>query len=176
MKARLLLILTAMGLIVSCAPFSKEMLLRVDPALNFVDVQKNPDAYAGKTVLWGGVIIETSNKQQETVLKVLQTELDYQKRPTRLDRSLGRFLIRQPGFLDPAIYKEGREITVAGEVAGKEVQPLGSSQYAYPVIAAKEIYLWERRPAYRPIYPLWYYDPYYFWWHRYPYWRYPYGW
>jgi outer membrane lipoprotein len=177
MKEWLLLILMGMGLMLmlSCVPLSKEILLQVDPALTFGDVQKNPDAYAGKMVLWGGVIIEAYNKQQETVLKVLQTELDYQKRPTRLDHSLGRFLIRQPDFLDPAIYKEGREITVAGKVAGKEVQPLGNSQYTYPVVAAKELYLWEWRPVYQPIYPYppWYYDPYYVGWPRYPYWGHP---
>ncbi len=176
MKRWLILIFLLSELFISCAPFSKEIMLKVDPTLTFRDVQKNPDAYAGRTVLWGGVIIETLNKQMETLIKVLETELDFQKRPISLDRSLGRFLVRQPGFLDPAIYKEGREITVAGEIVGKEVQPLGSSLHTYPVVAAKEIYLWERRQVYRPIYHPWYYDPYYFWWHRHPYWRYPYGW
>jgi outer membrane lipoprotein len=174
MKGWLPLILMGMGLMLSCAPLSKEILLQVDPALTFGDVQKNPDAYAGKIVLWGGVIVETNNRQQETLIQVRQTELDYQKRPTSLDRSLGRFLIRQPGFLDPIIYSEGREITVAGEVAGQEFLPLGNRRYTYPVIAAKEIYLWERHPPYSPYYPPWYYDPYYPWWPRYPYWRHPY--
>ncbi len=173
MKGKLLVILLAVGSAISCAPLSREIMDRVDTTLTFQDIQKNPDAYRGKTVLWGGVIVETNNKQQETLIKVRQTELDYQKRPIHLDRSLGRFLIRQPGFLDPAIYSAGREITVAGEVAGKEVQPLGNSQYAYPTVAAKELYLWERTPVYQPIYPPWYYDPYYLWWPHYPYWRHP---
>jgi outer membrane lipoprotein len=176
MKGWFLLIPLSAGLIISCAPVSKEIMHQVDPTLTFRDIQKDPDTYAGKTVLWGGVIVETSTRQQETLIKVRQTELDYQKRPTNLDHSLGRFLIRQAGFLDPAIYKEGREITVAGGVSGKEILPLGDSQYAYPVIQAKEIHLWERRSEYRPVYPPWDYDPYYFWWHRYPYWRHPYGW
>ncbi|MBU1209330.1 MAG: Slp family lipoprotein [Proteobacteria bacterium] len=176
MKGWLFLTSLAAGLTISCAPISKEVLHRVDKTLTFRDIQKDPGAYAGKTVLWGGVIIETSNRQQETLIKVRQTELDFQQKPTNLDRSLGRFLIRQAGFLDPAIYKEGREITVAGEVTGKEVLPLGNSQYAYPVLWAKEIHLWERRSEYRPIYPPWYYDPYYFRWHHHPYWRHPYGW
>ena len=176
MKGWLLLILLVVGPAVSCAPISKDIMYQVDTTLTFRDIQKDPDSYRGKTVLWGGVIVETNNKQQETLIKVRQTELDYQTRPIRLDRSLGRFLIRQAGFLDPAIFREGREITVAGEVTGKEVLPLGNSQYTYPVIGAKEIYLWDRRLEYRPIYSPWYYDPYYFWWHRHPYWRHPYAW
>lgn len=48
----------------------------------------------------------------ETVMKVRQTELDIEKRPQTLDRSAGRFLVKSAGFLDPEIYKEGREITV----------------------------------------------------------------
>ncbi len=173
MKGKLFLIGLAVVPVISCAPLSREIMDRVDPTLTFQDVQRNPDAYKGKMVLWGGVIVETNNRPQETLIKVRETELDYQKRPIYLDRSLGRFVIRQPGFLDPAIYSAGREITVAGEVAGKEVQPLGNSQYTYPVVAAKELHLWERRPVYQPIYPPWYYDPYYYWWPHYPYWRHP---
>ena len=166
MKRKFLLILCLAGVIVSCAPLSIEIMRQVDESLTYQVVQQDPQRYVGKTVLWGGVILETINKMDVTVMKVRQTELDFEKRPQHLDRSAGRFIVRSAGFLDPAIYKEGREITVAGEVAGKEVLPLGDALYSYPVILAKEIHLWEKR---RP------YDPY--WW-DYPYWWYgePYGW
>ena len=158
MKRKLLLIPCFAGVIVSCAPLSIEIMRQVDESLTYQVVQQDPQRYAGKTVLWGGVIIETINKMDVTVMKVRETELDFEKRPQHLDRSAGRFIVRSAGFLDPAIYKEGREITVAGEVAGKETLPLGDALYSYPVILAKEIHLWEKR---RP------YDPY--WW-DYPYW------
>jgi outer membrane lipoprotein len=162
----------------SCAPFSKNIMDQVDPALTFEDVLRDPSIFQGKTVLWGGVIVETLNRPNETVIKVRQTELDLEKRPTNLDHSRGRFLIQYNGFLDPAIYKEGREITVAGEIIGKEVLPLGNLNYTYPLVGAKEIHLWERLPSYRGVYPYypWYYDPLYPWgWYR-PYWRHPYWW
>lgn len=173
MKKKFLLIFWLVGLIISCAPLSKEIMREVDESLTFQVVQQDPARFLGKVVLWGGVIIETINKKDETVLKVRQTELDIEKRPENLDRSAGRFLVKSAGFLDPEIYKEGREITVAGEVGGKEILPLADTQYSYPVILAKEIHLWEKRQLVSPYYP--YYYPY--WWH-YPYgWHgYPYGW
>ncbi len=157
-----MLILWFVGLIASCAPLSIEIMRQVDESLTYQVVQQDPQRYVGKTVLWGGVIIETVNKTDETVMKVRQTELDFEKRPQTLDRSAGRFLVISAGFLDPEIYKEGREITVGGEVRGKEVLPLGDTQYSYPVILAKEIYLWEKRQLASPYYPYW--------------WGYPYGW
>ena len=154
----------------SCAPLSGEILRQVDETLTYPVVRQDPDRYAGKMVLWGGVLVEIANKQEETDLKIRQTELDIEKRPKKLDHTAGRFIVRYPGFLDPAIYKPGREITVAGKVAGKEVLPLENIQYSYPVVAAEEIYLWEIPDPVRPYYP-------YYW--GYPYWGpwgYPYRW
>ena len=174
-------ILAAAGILVSCAPLSKEVMRQVDETLTYQTVQKNPQDFLGKTVLWGGVIVKTTTRQTETILEVRQSELDIEKRPKNLDSSAGRFIVRYDGFLDPVIYKEGREITVAGEIAGKESLPLGGIQYAYPVILAKEIHLWEKIDPLYYRYPHWDYPPYWgpywypygypYWRHRYPYWR-----
>jgi outer membrane lipoprotein len=171
---RIFVLLTGLVGVISCVPFSTNIMHQVDPKLAFGVVLKDPSAFQGKTVLWGGIIVETINRANETIIKVRQTDLDYQTRPANLDRSQGRFLIQYGGFLDPAIYKEGREITAVGEISGKEVFPLGNLQYTYPVVSAKEIYLWEVMIPYRPIYPPWYYGPYYPWWGYRPYWPYPY--
>ncbi len=161
------------AVLISCAPFSRNLMDQVDPSVGLQNVQRDPQPYVGKTVLWGGVIIQSQVQQNTTLITVRQTDLDYEKRPTHLDRSTGRFLIRYQGFLDPAIYREGREITVIGQVAGREVLSIDRTQYAFPVVQAKEIHLWERQPAYQPYYyypPPWYWDPYPFGWRRYPYW------
>jgi outer membrane lipoprotein len=174
-KGKILFILGFAAFMVSCAPFSREMMRQVDETLIYQAVQKEPQKYIGKTVLWGGVIIETTNKQGETILKIRQTELDMEKRPKNLDSSAGRFIVRYDGFLDPVIYKEGREITVGGEMVGQETLPLGNIMYSYPVVLAKEVRLWEKREPLRYPYPYWDYPPYWgpygspYW---YPYWRY----
>lgn len=172
MNRKFLVFFAVAGLLFSCAPFSKEIRRQVDESLAFREMQRDPQPYLGKTVIWGGVIIEAKNRKDATLLQIIQTELDYEKRPKHLDHSAGRFLVRYKGFLDPAIFKEGREITVAGEFIGKEVLPLGETQYSYPVLLPKEIHLWPKRQEFHPIDP-WYTGPYpYYWWPRYPYWRY----
>ena len=122
------------------------------------------------TVLWGGVIAETTNKKNETIISITQTALDVEKRPVDLDSSKGRFLIYYPGFLDPIIYAKGREITVAGTIKGRDKLPLGDTMYEYPVVNARALHLWKKRPLYRHYnYPYW--EPYPVWWDRLPYWR-----
>ncbi len=160
----------------SCAPISSEIRKQADETLTYQIVQRNPDEFVGKTVIWGGVVVQANNRENGSDLIVRQTELDYEERPKNLDRSAGRFIARYPGFLDPAIYQSGREVTVAGEIAGKELQNISGVQYSYPVIKAKQVHLWERpavvSPYYYYPYP-YYWDP--FWgpyWYPYPYWWY----
>jgi outer membrane lipoprotein len=174
MRRIFVVLLAATGILFSCAPLSKEVMRQVDETLTYQAVQKNPRDFLGKTVLWGGVIVKTTNRQDETILEVRQSELDIEKRPKSPDSSAGRFIVRQAGFLDPVIYDAGREITVAGEVAGGEILPLAGIQYTYPVILAKEIYLWERIDPRYYRYPYWDYPPYWgpYWYpYGYPYWR-----
>lgn len=147
----------------SCAPFSKELRQQVDRDITWPMLKKDPKSYIGKKVLLGGVIIETKNKPEETIILVRQTELDYEKRPKDRDQSAGRFMVRYRGFLDPDIYQSGREITLIGEIAGEQVLPLGDIIYTYPVILAQEIKLWPKRSEFIPVYP-WFWERPYFWW------------
>jgi outer membrane lipoprotein len=140
--------LMALLLLVGCAHvISKEVLKEVDKNATFAQVVKEPDAYKGKTVLFGGDIIETKNFADKSVVTVLQRPLDSRDRPATGDVSEGRFIVTTPGFLDPAIYSPGRKITVAGKVVGKEKRPLGEIEYTYPVIEKQGLYLW---PAEKP--------------------------
>jgi outer membrane lipoprotein len=148
----------------ACAPFPRQLMKEIDPSIEFRDLLKDPDAYIGKKILLGGLIIDIQNRKEETLLQVLQTDLDFEKRPIHLDQSLGRFCIRVSGFLDPAIYRKGREVTVIGEVVGKEISPIGEVPYTYPVIRAIQIRLWEKRRSAPPPYPEWFWG-----WGPYPY-------
>lgn len=146
----------------SCFPFSPELRQQIDPNLTFAHIKKEPTDYKGKKILLGGVIIEIKNKPEETILLVRQTELDFANRPKNLDQTAGRFMIKYKGFLDPDIYYSGREITVIGEIEGKEVLPIGEIFYTYPIIIGQEIKLWPKRANYAPLYP-WYGERPYFW-------------
>ena len=141
-------VLAAMFLLTGCAHvISKEALNEVDTSVTFVQVAQDPDAYKGKTVLFGGDIIEAQNLQGRTLVIVLQRPLGRRGEPAAGDVSEGRFILRNPEFLDPAIYSPGRKITVAGTVVGKEMRPLGEIEYTYPVIEKRELYLWPEEEA-----------------------------
>lgn len=129
--------------LVSCGPvISKQVMSSVDPSVSFQDLIKDPERFKGKTVVLGGRIIGTNVKTGETWMEVLQQPLDSRQRPEEADVSHGRFLVKFTDYRDPAVYSPGRAITVAGQVLGKEVRPLSQIEYTYPVLLAREAYLW----------------------------------
>jgi len=101
-----------------------------------------------QTVLWGGVILNTSNMESQTRLEVLAYPLSSEQLPQRDREPLGRFLLEHPGFLDPATYAEGRLVTTIGTVVRSDRGQVGDIEYLYPVIEASEIYLWPRDSEY----------------------------
>ena len=128
----------------ACAPvISPEVLKTVDALITFEQVLKDPDAYKGKTVLLGGTILKTINLPDDTLIEVMEQPLDRRNRPVNPGASKGRFIILFKEFKDPVIYSTGRLITVAGEVTGSQLMPLGETNYNYPMISPKEYYLWK---------------------------------
>lgn len=140
------------------------------------EVRAAPQQYLGVTVRWGGSIVKVHNRQTETLIEIVARRLDSQGRPRAEDRSLGRFLAKVAGFLDPAIYAAGREVTVRGQFEGMVEQPIGEFRYLYPIVRAEHVQLWppRREPDYPYYYDPFWYDPWYPWgwpYHPYPYYR-----
>jgi outer membrane lipoprotein len=139
----LVIAMAAVTLLIGCAHvISKEVLKDVDKNVTFAQVAKAPDTYKGKTVLFGGAIIETINVADKSHIMILQQPLGRRDRPVAGDVSEGRFIVATQGFLDPAVYSPGRQVTVAGRVVGKEKRPMGEIEYTYPVIEKEGLYLW----------------------------------
>lgn len=171
-----LFILIILILIVSCVPFSQQVMQEVKREVAFNEVLKAPEAFKGESIIWGGVIIETITRSDDTLMIVRQADLDFQKQPKDLDKSAGRFIIRYRGFLDPAIYSKDREVTVVGTIAGKEERPVGEHRYMYPVIDTRDLRLWEKRIEAPYYYDPWYGDPFLYPWRPYPRYRHPFWW
>ena len=149
MITRIISIACLLVLMSACAPvISQKTMSTVDKSISFSALQQNPNAFKGKIVLLGGQIIATTVKADETWIEILEKSLDYQQRPSDTDKSSGRFLVRFSGFLDPAIYASGRKLTVVGQVDGKVVRPLKEVNYTYPLLTAREHYLWKPEDAY----------------------------
>ncbi len=151
--------------------FPEETLRSVNRALTVEALRQSPAAHLHARVILGGEILVTRPRVGETEIELLARRLREDDTPERSDRSGGRFLVKTPQFLDPAVYAAGRRITVVGSVTGTEERTIGELPYGYPVIAAERIRLWPKdMPAAHavPVYPPGFYD-----WPYWPYW--PYG-
>jgi outer membrane lipoprotein len=169
MKSRFswILLLSSFVLFSGCAHvISKDLRTKSDPSLTINQFRQHPEAFKGKWVVWGGVIVETVNQKDGTTqIEVFQEPLGWRGEPKDMATSEGRFLILTDQYLDPYIFRRGKKITIAGEILGEKIKPLGEMDYRYPIVSSKQIYLWPEY-YYQP-YPYTYYDPW---------WRYPYGW
>lgn len=96
-------------------------------------------------VLWGGTIISTKPREDTTQLEILSYPLDRSQEP-RTDRSSeGRFLVVVDGYLEPADYSEGRQVTVRGRLREPTTAMIGGAEYHYPVVSADDLHLWPRQ-------------------------------
>lgn len=147
---------------------SKDLRNTSDTTLTLRQVLQNPSAFRGKTVIWGGEIIETLNQKDGTTqIEVFQRPLDRRGEPEKTVASEGRFLINTDQYLDPYNYQKGKRITVAGELIGEELKPIGGIDYKYPLLLSKQIYLWPEYYYSSSPYPYYYYyNPWWFypWW------------
>jgi outer membrane lipoprotein len=177
---KLVSVLLLGAVLVGCAHIiSKDMLKEVDSEIGFDELRKDPEKYQGKTVLLGGVIVKTENKNEGTLLEIYQTEINYYGEPIDIYISKGRFLAIHEQFLDGEIYRKGRKVTVVGVVHGVEVKKLGEIDYKYPYLIIKEIHLWKEKqpcesgPYYIKFWEPFYWEPWYRWYA--PYWLYQYA-
>ena len=163
---KFILALIVLVLLTACAS-TIPMAIR-EPVKNAPNVQSArsaKDELAGQRVRWGGVIAGIKNNTRDTLIEVVDRPLDKNGRPLDSDTSGGRFLARIPGFLDPAIYANERELTVAGALAATITRPVGDYLYRYPVVEVDTYYLWAKPLPPPPQYPYYYdrfwYDPWY---------------
>jgi outer membrane lipoprotein len=147
---------------------SKDLRTKSDPSLTLTQVRQNPEAFKGKLVVWGGEIVETINQKDGTTqIEVFQKPLGWRGEPKGTVASEGRFLVSVDQYLDSYIYRRGKKITVAGEIQGEMIKPLGEMDYRYPLLLTRQYYLW----------PEYYYHPYPYYYYYDPWWGYPYwGW
>jgi outer membrane lipoprotein len=117
--------------------------------LTILEVRDHSEQYKGSRVRWGGNIASVENRNDETWVEIVASPLDGQGRPRYDDRSMGRFIARIPGFLDPEVYSWGRSVTVYGEVESSLVRPIGEYPYTYPLIRSLSYQLWQERYDHR---------------------------
>lgn len=100
------------------------------------------EATAGDRVVWGGRIAAVRNLAEFTELTIVSYPLDRADRPRVQSEPGVRFLLRQPGFLEPVQFTPGRFLSVLGTVAGLEQTPVGEYWLELPVLEAEQLHLW----------------------------------
>ncbi len=101
----------------------------------------DPDV-KGRVFTWGGSVLRVKNLADRTLVEVMAYPLDGESRPRTGGHSLGRFIADYKGFLEPAEYAVGRQVTVTGPLLGYMDGKVGEADYRYPVLQADEIRLW----------------------------------
>ncbi len=181
----LFLMLAAPLVLLSCVHpvLNKNYLREGDRKVSFSALRENPGQYKGKLFILGGVIVQTRLFETGSEIEAMHVPVDGYGYFEESGRSEGRFLAVLTGngsILDPALYRRGRRVTLAGEFTGTWNGRIDDMEYTYPEFQIKQIYLWpmERYYYYAPpyYYDPWFYPyPYYYWgpWWSSHYYRYP---
>ena len=133
------------------------LVIREPPADNptLADAQTNPTAFVNRRVRWGGIIRSMRSVENRTEVDILAKALRSDGRPEAGVVWLGEFLASSDGFLDPAVYSAGREVTVYGDFKTVLVRNIGTRPYLYPLVKAAQLYVWtgQREYGYDDWYP-----------------------
>lgn len=143
------ILLTASLVLSGCASYPSSIAIdQPEQQPQFTEVMASPQQYQGKTLVWGGKIIETRNSNQNTIIEVLQMPLWDSGRPrTDRDYAGGRIHAVVPWFVDPEIYASGRLISVRGAFRGTEPGKIGDHNYDFPILDVTGMELWPKEQA-----------------------------
>lgn len=137
-----LYLIVLVSLLTACASTPVFDTAQVDGALTPTSVIANPVESRGNLALWGGTILDVQNLKDVTQIELLAYPLGSSQRPLQNEKPLGRFLVLQPGFLEPSVYTQGKLLTVLGEIGDSQPGQVGKTSYNYPVIVGQKIHLW----------------------------------
>lgn len=127
---------------------------------NYAASEPRQPAAVDNAVRWGGRVIGVQPAQAQTCIDVLGLPLDERARPRDVDAEIGRFRACQPGFIDPAVFVSGREVTVTGQVEREVESQVGEFTYRMPQLRIAALFLWPERQPLARVHLL--HDPFFF--------------
>lgn len=174
---RFFLLLVSVFIVSACSSKIPQAIKQdLDNAPSLQQARNFPQDYVASNVRWGGIIVDTQNRDQSTWLTIVAFPLDSDGYPSTAQQSSGRFIAVVNEFLEPLVYKKDRRITLTGEYVRTQTFNVGEYPYLYPVVEVDVYHLWPQKlPSADHAYPpYWRYDPWYDpWYYRdYPYWHY----
>ena len=120
--------------------------------LQYTEAVSNIRKYKNAPIRWGGTIVEIENEATFSALQILVYPLGSYGRPDLDEAQQGRFVMKSPEFLDPAVYTKNTAITVAGVLEGDTERKIGNKTLRLPMVSARHVHLWPEQNYYSPYY------------------------
>jgi starvation-inducible outer membrane lipoprotein len=119
--------------------------------LSFPEVSRQPEAYVGRTVAFGGIIrqIDAVDGGYRAVVMELPLDRSNRQRPAVGQPPRGLFVVLIPRQGLPPELRSGAEITVVGEVLGKGKTSAAEGAEEAPWLEERYIHVWGA--AWRPL-------------------------
>jgi outer membrane lipoprotein len=136
----------------SSSVISRQVRKEAEPPVAFKTLMKEAHSYVGRTVIVGGYILATEKLADKMIILTLQAPLGFRNEPKSRDTSQGRFIVLHKDFLDPAVYRKDRKITVAGNVVGLTTADDERCPNKCLNIEGREIHLWPEYYYHKPRY------------------------
>jgi outer membrane lipoprotein len=144
---RVCIILVVLALAGCASPvLRKDVLDQGQTNVPFSQIAGNPSAYVGRLFILGGLIVSTRLVPGGSMIEALYIPVDRHGYLQEPERPGGRFLAFQPsemGILDPAMYREGRRITIAGTFMETRTGTIGEMSYVFPFFRIEDVHLWD---------------------------------
>jgi outer membrane lipoprotein len=130
----------ALTLLAGCAApvFKDAPITTITP----IEIAREPESRDGADVVWGGKILDVRNGVDRTEMQVVAYPLDAAQRPDPDARTLGRFVVALPGFVEPLDYPAGRFVTLRGRISGSQTRRIDERDLVLPIVADATIHLW----------------------------------
>lgn len=113
--------------------------------ISYQQALANMDHFKSAPVRWGGTIIEVENEPDYSAIQILSFPLGSYGRPETDEPYQGRFVVKSPEFIDPAVYTKNMAITVAGTLEGYTERTVGNKALRLPLVNLKQVHLWPER-------------------------------
>jgi len=155
---RLILAICLGVVLIGCAEIPKRIAQAPAGDLQLDEAASNMEDNEGQPVRWGGTVMSVSEENNHIWIEIQQHGLGRYGAPRQSNCSQGRFLVKTKQLPDELPMLIGMDVTVFGGLGGSFNGSIGREPYLFPVVNAKEHYLWG--PEYSAVYPR-FYDDYY---------------
>lgn len=160
-SSRFIALVFGAGLLSACST-TPETIDFDQQSSSFNRVAQQPESYVGNQVRWGGIIARVENLEYDTLIEIVSLPLDSRARPIANQQTGGRYIARVQGFVEPLIYKQGKEITVVGVLSNPMPGHIGEHRVNFPVVDTSGHHLWEQRQSYQRVNVFSTWDPFFF--------------